>query len=96
MIQQELELVMSLIIDLPNDVQQTLEAEARSHGTSIDKLVVSLLQEKYAPKQSAMQKITPFPVEQWLREYRAWTASHRTYPVIADDSRESIYAGRGE
>ena len=29
-------------------------------------------------------------------ELLAWAASHPALPTLADDSRESIYAGRGE
>lgn len=31
-----------------------------------------------------------------LALFEAWIQSHPPCPVIADDSRESIYAGRGE
>ncbi len=46
------------------------------------------------------QKEKPFyetaTLEEWSHELRAWAASHPASDVIADDSRESIYAGRGE
>jgi hypothetical protein len=31
-----------------------------------------------------------------LEHFRVWAKSHRRLPHEADDSRESIYAGRGE
>jgi hypothetical protein len=34
--------------------------------------------------------------EEWVARFRAWVASHAKSDVIADDSRESIYEGRGE
>jgi hypothetical protein len=34
--------------------------------------------------------------EQWIARFRSWAASHPMSDVIADDSRESIYEGRGE
>ncbi len=32
----------------------------------------------------------------WAEEFRRWAAAHRRLPYEADDSRESIYEGRGE
>ena len=33
-------------------------------------------------------------VEQWCARFEQWASSHRALPQVADDSRESIYAGR--
>jgi hypothetical protein len=35
-------------------------------------------------------------VEEWSQNLRAWAASHPRLDRIADDSRDSIYEGRGE
>lgn len=38
-----------------------------------------------------------FPsVEEWSRALRAWAAGHARSSTVADDSRESLYEGRGE
>lgn len=34
--------------------------------------------------------------EQWIRRLQAWVDSNPARPIEFDDSRESIYAGRGE
>jgi hypothetical protein len=34
--------------------------------------------------------------EEWSRALREWAGSHPRLDSTADDSRESIYAGRGE
>jgi predicted DNA-binding antitoxin AbrB/MazE fold protein len=34
--------------------------------------------------------------EEWVRALREWAASHPRVDHFVDDSRESIYAGRGE
>lgn len=33
---------------------------------------------------------------EWCQWFETWAASHRELPHEADDSRESIYSGRGE
>lgn len=34
--------------------------------------------------------------EEWVKALREWATNHPILPVIADDSRETIYEGRGE
>jgi Arc/MetJ-type ribon-helix-helix transcriptional regulator len=34
--------------------------------------------------------------QEWCDRFDQWADSHKTLPHEADDSRESIYAGRGE
>ena len=33
---------------------------------------------------------------EWCERFETWAAGHRQLPQEADDSRESIYSGRGE
>lgn len=47
----------------------------------------SLSSQPSKPKQSA---------EDWGQEFREWAASHPRATHFVDDSRESIYEGRGE
>jgi hypothetical protein len=42
---------------------------------------------------SAPAEETP---DQWARRLQAWVDTHPPRPLTIDDSRESIYAGRGE
>jgi hypothetical protein len=36
------------------------------------------------------------PPEEWTRRLQAWVDTHPGRPVAIDDSRESLYTGRGE
>ncbi|NOT01290.1 MAG: hypothetical protein HOP29_11755 [Phycisphaerales bacterium] len=38
----------------------------------------------------------PLSPEQWSAEWHAWAAGHKSVGHVVDDSRERIYAGRGE
>jgi accessory colonization factor AcfC len=35
-------------------------------------------------------------IDNWISQWRQWAASHPQRDVRLDDSRESIYEGRGE
>lgn len=54
---------------------------------------VRLLREEFSldGHESCVQTAT-----EWCERFQAWAASHRALLREADDSRESIYAGRGE
>lgn len=45
------------------------------------------------PAMSSGAEVSP---QIWAEEFRRWAAGHRRLPREADDSRESIYEGRGE
>jgi hypothetical protein len=71
---------------------------AQRTGKTVNEVLQQMLDERElsplseeAP--SAVGAVTP---GEWSRELRAWAASHPVNQVIADDSRESIYEGRGE
>ncbi len=36
------------------------------------------------------------PPEEWVRRLQAWVDTHPARPIAIDDSRESLYTGRGE
>jgi len=66
------------------------------------KAVVSLvetLRHKPAPGTSSPNgAVLPrdLPYEEWVKWFRAWVDSHPKRDIEIDDSRETIYAGRGE
>ena len=86
---------MSSIIDqIKPDTAETIAAEARAHGLSVDEYLRSLLPQSNgdADEKPLYETATP---EEWVRAFREWATSHPILPV-ADDSREGIYQGRGE
>jgi hypothetical protein len=40
--------------------------------------------------------ITEESPEAWVRRLQAWVDTHPARPITIDDSRESLYTGRGE
>jgi hypothetical protein len=75
-----------------------LATYAQRTGKTMNEVLQQMLDEKELLLQpneslSVASAVTP---EEWSRELRAWAASHRVNQVIVDDSRDSIYEGRGE
>jgi hypothetical protein len=83
---------MSVTLHLPPDLERRLREQAVRRSQSLEEYLERLAEESLRAESSA----PTLTAEQWVAEWRAWAASHPTLPTVADDSRESIYAGRGE
>jgi hypothetical protein len=87
----------SVTIQLTPDTERRLREQAAQSGESLESLLQRLAEQAAAVGNGTAKKpdaeLTP---EQWSVEWRAWAASHKATPGVLDDSRESIYAGRGE
>jgi predicted transcriptional regulator len=83
---------MSVTIQLSPEVEARLRQKAAQHGQSPEVYVQQIVEASLGPAIPARQMTT----EEWLAEFRAWVASHADWPGEFDDSRESIYEGRGE
>ena len=83
---------MSIQIDLPPDVEQQLQKYSARVGKTPEQLVHELLTEKFgvfpAPKK--------FTKEEFAARLERIIKLHPQVDHIVDDSRDSIYEGRGE
>jgi hypothetical protein len=90
---------MSVIVNLAPDTERKLREVAAHRGLTIEEYLGQLAAESAASTPAA-PKPSPTPSEQTPEQrvaaWRAWVASHRNQTRVADDSRESIYEGRGE
>ena len=84
---------MTLTLSFPPEVEARLRERAASAGKDVESIVREAVEEKLAATPTQPQRRTH---EQWIAELRAWAASHKPVNHFVDDSRESIYAGRGE
>ncbi len=83
---------MTITVELPLEVEGRLREQAAACGQSVEEYVRTLVLAAAGPGA-----VNPgLRSAQWADEWRAWAASHRPLPALADDSREGIYAGRGE
>ena len=85
----------SILEQIKAETAEMIAAQARELGLSVDDYLRSLL-----PPANGRDEAKPFyetaTSEEWAAAFREWASGHRVLPVIADDSRESIYEGRGE
>lgn len=59
--------------------------------------LVTTLRENLVPASSpCAPNSVEEPPEMWARRLQAWVDSHPVRAITIDDSRESLYAGRGE
>ena len=65
----------------------------RDHDAAIEEAVHRLREELETNGRDERHRPS---AEEWCEQFEQGASSHRRLPQIADDSRESIYAGRGE
>jgi hypothetical protein len=83
-----------LVLDnVPDTLLSKLEQLAALEHIPVVEKTVRLLQQAVGQKPSPAQALS---AEEWEREWRTWAASPKPLPYVADDDRDSIYAGRGE
>ncbi len=92
---------MVLRLDLSPEAESRLRERAAAAGKEVDRFVLEAVEAKLSTESatepsdlvSARREESP---EEWIKRFDAWVNSHPRRGYIADDSRESIYAGRGE
>lgn len=83
---------MTLQIPLSPETEARLRERAAAAGKDLTTFVLDAVEEIAAADDGAGE----LSATEWSQQWHAWAASHRTLDRPADDSRESIYAGRGE
>jgi hypothetical protein len=80
---------MTVTLDLPPQTERAYRAEASARGVPIEVVVREVLLAHEPPSLPA--ELTQ---EEWVREFRAWAASHAGNTVVLPDEameREAIY-----
>lgn len=85
---------MTLMLNLPPQMEQAYLAEAKMRGISLDKVVLEALA-KVQPSVAS----TELSAEEWDKRFEQWTSRHAgsNLPLLSDEaiSRDSIYGERG-
>jgi hypothetical protein len=79
--------------ETPASIRQGL-ADSDAERTTPAGEIVAELRKRYGVTTDA-RTLQSNP-EEWVKHLQAWVDSHPVEPTTMDDSRESIYAGRGE
>ncbi len=74
-----------------------LAAFAQRTGKTVNEVLQEMMDERETARQPEERSfLVDTTADEWVSALRAWAISHSVSTVIAEDSRESIYAGRGE
>ncbi len=90
---------MTVMLDLAPELVQRLQDKAAQQGKTLEAYLQELATREAEanvsslPTAPASSKLT---TEQWIAEWRKWARSRKPSGAVLEDSRESIYAGRGE
>jgi len=85
---------MTVTFSLPPEVEARLRERAAAAGKDVATLVREAVEEKLLAGERAAGPARS--VEQWEQEFDSWVRGRPPVAHPIDDSRESIYAGRGE
>jgi hypothetical protein len=91
----------NITIQLDATAEQKLREKARLRGQTLEGYLQQLAEDDAQTANGAATPPTPQTTEaeataRWIQAWQAWAANHPSVPVAVDDSRESIYEGRGE
>lgn len=88
---------MTLHIDLDPETEAKLQARANAEGKAVDAVVQEAVKAKLSSPLTESVDPNDLPYDEWLKRWRAFVDLPRP-PItwFVDDSRESIYEGRGE
>ena len=87
---------MRLTIDLPAEVEQALIRRAAAEGKDVATYVVEVVTEKVSESIPELPTSSDSTHDAFMARLRQIIAMHPRAGSTLDDSRESIYAGRGE
>ncbi len=87
---------MVLRLDLSPEAEARLLDRAAAAGKAVDRFVLDVIEEKLEVGSVSSAALREESLAEWVRRFDAWVNSHPRRGYVADDSRESIYAGRGE
>lgn len=91
---------MTLTLELPTETEKRLQAKAGAKGLSVksylEELVRMDLDQQETNGSHLKNDLGLASADQWIAEHRALAKRHEHVTHFVDDSRESIYAGRGE
>jgi len=87
---------MTLKIPLGPTTEAKLRRRAAAAGKNPEDFALEVIEDNLSSSDGSADQDTPLPPNQRVTELLKWVASHDPAGHPVDDSRESIYQGRGE
>ena len=84
---------MNLRIEVPSNLELLLRERAEEEGVPVEAIVLAAVTDKLRNTTVASPSYTADQFSNWLA---AWANRFPKLDHVVDDSRESIYEGRGE
>lgn len=85
-----------MTIHVSKDAESAINAAVqRGLFASADEMIEKLVRE-FAATAQARTTVAPESADHWAHRLQAWVNAHPPRALTIDDSRESIYSGRGE
>ena len=86
---------MTITLSLPAETGHKLQERAAQTGKDVATLIREAVDEKLSEPGGETDP-SELPYAQWKAAFDAWVSGRHAVGHFVDDSRESIYAGRGE
>jgi predicted transcriptional regulator len=86
---------MTITVSLSPETGSKLHERAAATGKDVPTLIREAVEAKLASEGEASAP-SEMPYDRWKAAFDQWVASHQPVDHFVDDSRESIYDGRGE
>jgi hypothetical protein len=91
------QMTMPVTLSLPPDTEQLLREKAALCGQTLEAYLQELAEREAHPTNASLPTApSELPPEEWVTRWYAWATKQPIRDTVLDDSRESIYAGRGE
>ena len=85
---------MTVSINFPAEIESTLRRRAAAVGKDVETIVKEFVTERLADESPPQAKVTSH--DEFMAKLQRFIDLHPVTNGSMDDSRESIYAGRGE
>lgn len=86
-------MTVNLRIEVPANLELLLKERAQQAGVPVESFVLQAVTERLAESETTDSSINAEEFSLWLRQ---WADRFPKLDLAVDDSRDSIYAGRGE
>jgi hypothetical protein len=91
-------MIMTVTIDLSAETERLLQEKATKAGQTLEGYLQAVAEREARTPHGNQASPAPLTAQEWSAQWRAWANADRQLPsgIVIDDSRERIYAGRGE